>query len=177
MTGSIENLVQTYSAVLMRDEFLVRLQKGKLFRDENPSDHFCCCFPPYDLEQKKVLMVAHKKSGLWLFPGGHIEKDENPYDALTREIKEELGARNPLSADSKPGLLTITKVRHKNSQCQTHYDFWFFVPLKDYDCKINMDEFDDTRWVSTKDVKKMTVDESNLQALYRLESIFYDFQA
>lgn len=39
----------------------------------------------------KVLLIHHKKLNLWLPPGGHIEKDETPDDAVTREFKEELG--------------------------------------------------------------------------------------
>ncbi len=39
----------------------------------------------------KVLLIHHKKLNLWLPPGGHIEKDETPDDAVKRELKEELG--------------------------------------------------------------------------------------
>src|SRR3989344_4844314 len=38
----------------------------------------------------KALLIKHKKLGLWLFPGGHIEKDETPDDAVLREIREEV---------------------------------------------------------------------------------------
>lgn len=40
---------------------------------------------------KKVLLVHHKKLGLWLNPGGHIEPDELPHQAAEREFYEETG--------------------------------------------------------------------------------------
>ncbi len=44
----------------------------------------------YIIKDKKILLVDHVKTGLWLPPGGHIEKNETPDDALRREIKQEL---------------------------------------------------------------------------------------
>lgn len=40
---------------------------------------------------KKVLLVFHKKFNLWIQPGGHIEKFENPVEAAIRETYEETG--------------------------------------------------------------------------------------
>ena len=39
----------------------------------------------------KVLLHRHKKLGIWLPPGGHIELDEDPNAAVIREAKEETG--------------------------------------------------------------------------------------
>ena len=39
----------------------------------------------------KVLLHRHKKLGIWLPPGGHIELDEDPNEAAVREAKEETG--------------------------------------------------------------------------------------
>jgi len=43
------------------------------------------------VDNNKVLLVYHKKLDVWLYPGGHIEQDENPDEALLREVKEETG--------------------------------------------------------------------------------------
>ncbi|HEX7042396.1 MAG TPA: NUDIX domain-containing protein [Patescibacteria group bacterium] len=40
---------------------------------------------------KKILLLHHKKAGVWLQPGGHIEHNENPIEAIIRETKEETG--------------------------------------------------------------------------------------
>lgn len=42
-------------------------------------------------EENKLLLVYHKKLGMWLPVGGHIEKNEIPDDALIREAREEVG--------------------------------------------------------------------------------------
>ena len=39
--------------------------------------------------QGRFLLLYHQKLGMWLYPGGHIETNEEPQDALIREIEEE----------------------------------------------------------------------------------------
>jgi 8-oxo-dGTP pyrophosphatase MutT (NUDIX family) len=39
----------------------------------------------------RVLLVHHKKFNVWMQPGGHIERDEAPYQAAVREVFEETG--------------------------------------------------------------------------------------
>ncbi|MBU4204756.1 NUDIX hydrolase [Patescibacteria group bacterium] len=43
------------------------------------------------IDNGKVLLVHHKKLGVWLYPGGHIEKNETPEQTVIREVKEETG--------------------------------------------------------------------------------------
>ncbi|WP_425276650.1 NUDIX domain-containing protein [Streptomyces diastatochromogenes] len=38
-----------------------------------------------------MLLVAHRKAGLWLPAGGHVEPGVNPWAAVVRECHEELG--------------------------------------------------------------------------------------
>jgi len=41
----------------------------------------------------EILMIKHKKLGVWLPPGGHIDENELPNQAVLREIFEETGVR------------------------------------------------------------------------------------
>ena len=45
----------------------------------------------YILNDQKVLLHRHQKTGKYLPPGGHIEKNETPVEAALREVKEEAG--------------------------------------------------------------------------------------
>ena len=49
----------------------------------------------------KVLLHLHRKLGIWLPPGGHIERDELPDEAAVREVFEETGIRVELVGERR----------------------------------------------------------------------------
>jgi 8-oxo-dGTP pyrophosphatase MutT (NUDIX family) len=49
---------------------------------------------------RQVLLHRHAKQGLWLPPGGHIERDELPHEAAVREVEEETGLLVQLHSES-----------------------------------------------------------------------------
>lgn len=157
--------------------FLARLAQGKLTRDESPLSHFCVYFLPYHQQTQEVFMTHHKKSGLWLAPGGHIDEGEVLFQALLREIQEELGeelaAECGLHQDLRPFLLTVTSIPKKpNYACRVHYDIWYGIPTDGSNFKVDPAEFHETRWLSVAEARQLETDESNLQALRRMEILF-----
>jgi 8-oxo-dGTP diphosphatase len=62
--------------------------------------HFTASAIVFDY-QNRVLVVHHNKIGQWLYPGGHIDPDEDPAQAALREVREETG----VSAEVVSGLL------------------------------------------------------------------------
>jgi 8-oxo-dGTP pyrophosphatase MutT (NUDIX family) len=53
----------------------------------------------------KVLLHFHRKLGMWLPPGGHIERDELPDAAAVREVFEETGIRVELVGEKREDVL------------------------------------------------------------------------
>ncbi len=51
--------------------------------------------------QAQVLLHEHRKLGKWLPPGGHIETNELPDHAATREVLEEAGIQVQLIASDQ----------------------------------------------------------------------------
>ena len=106
---AIEKILQEIDTIAdIKQKYVERLAEGALVRDENPITHFCSYFLPYRLKDKKIFLEAHKKSGLWLSPGGHIDPGETPGEAAEREMEEELGIQQHID---KAKLLTITYIK------------------------------------------------------------------
>ena len=42
-------------------------------------------------DSPRLLMHRHKTLGVWLQPGGHVELDETPWQAVAHELREETG--------------------------------------------------------------------------------------
>lgn len=62
-------------------------------RELRPGEHvFTTCGLAISQDpEPEVLLLAHQKLGFWLPPGGKIEWNETPIQALVREFDEEVG--------------------------------------------------------------------------------------
>lgn len=55
--------------------------------------HLTASMVVIDLGAAAVLLVHHNATGLWLFPGGHVDPGETPGEAALREVFEETGVK------------------------------------------------------------------------------------
>lgn len=169
--------VQPHFSKEIRKQFLQRLEAGDIARDENTKTHFCVYFAANDPQRKQVLLGKHKKSGLWLFNGGHINKNELPEDAVLREMDEELGIKGERKELGSPFLLTVQPIHTPpNYPCKVHYDIWYSLTMdKDsfYPDQAKLgEEFSEAYWMSIDEARKLTKSESTQQALDILEKKF-----
>ncbi|MDE1768824.1 MAG: NUDIX domain-containing protein [Candidatus Micrarchaeota archaeon] len=45
------------------------------------------------IKGNKTLVLMHKRLGIWLYPGGHVDEGETPVESAIRETREETGFR------------------------------------------------------------------------------------
>jgi 8-oxo-dGTP pyrophosphatase MutT (NUDIX family) len=159
----------------MVEKYSARLEEGKLTKEENPQSHFCVYFAAYDPQAKEIFMGHHKKSGLWLFNGGHIDPGEIISESLAREIREEWGMKISDFKIQNPELLTITEIDNLTKQpCRFHFDIWHFIPVdkKTFspdNLKI-LEEFHEVQWLSPEEAKKIAVDPNTIKGIAFISS-------
>ena len=82
-----------------------------------------------------VVLLEHKRLGIWLQPGGHIDPGETPWDAALRESREETGLAvsfaGPLDAAGVPELIHVDV--HEGGRGHTHLDLRYLIDGGDGD--------------------------------------------
>lgn len=124
---------------------------------DNMKRHFCASVFIINPQDKKILLVMHRKNGKWTQPGGHIEDDETPEECALREVYEETGLRVRLLGERFPREddfirpLGIQKNRHSDGNM--HIDIIYAaVPNNDIEPKINIEEETSVRWFSREEL-------------------------
>src|SRR5262245_61900127 len=104
-------------------------------------------YPGY---QDKVLIILHRRLGVWLPPGGELSDGETPLEAARRELREETGlsGRFPRTSDIDgvpPGLIAYEE--HPAGSKGQHLNFVFVCDVESDEVLPN-DEFTEWRWVT-----------------------------
>jgi 8-oxo-dGTP diphosphatase len=97
-------------------------------KPRTPSPHLVSYFLLIDHDDGGVLLVDHRKAGLWLPTGGHVEPGEHPADTVRREAREELGIEarfSPVTGEA-PLFVTVTETTGGPGQ-HTDVSLWFVL--------------------------------------------------
>jgi 8-oxo-dGTP pyrophosphatase MutT (NUDIX family) len=130
---------------------------------------------------RSVVLRHHRKLGAWLYPGGHVERGEDPEEALLREVREEtglevaiVGRRLPHVADPAAEVLALhapytvlCEKIHDLAAPHWHIDLVYLCrPLAGGPIDARVAERSDLRLVRADDVGRLETFES-FRALLR----------
>lgn len=81
-----------------------------------------------------VVLLKHKRLGLWLQPGGHLDPGETPWEAALREAREETGLDVSFADVDDDGVPRLVHVDvHPGGRGHTHLDLRYLVHGDDAD--------------------------------------------
>lgn len=144
--------------------------------------------------QNKVLLIFHKKHNMWLQVGGHIELNEDPEEALFREVKEECGleieiigpdaseagsAGSPVSEKQPKFELKGTKFLyapvfmniHEINETHKHIALIYFAKAKSDKFVLSQREHNDIKWFSKEDLDKSEFNLNEAVKFYAKEAL------
>lgn len=117
------------------------------------------------VHRDKVLLVNHPRYDKWLPIGGHIELDEDPEQALFREVAEETGLAVDMLAhkprfehdEAKPILSPNYIDVHLANPPHKHISLMYFAVAHD-DNVVLSHEHTDYKWLKSSDLEKPEYD-------------------
>jgi 8-oxo-dGTP pyrophosphatase MutT (NUDIX family) len=131
---------------------------------------------------KKVLLVHHKKFNMWIQPGGHIEKFENPIEAAIREVKEEtgidIGFLKKTLGKTPDGVTEFLQLpdffleqripRYKSEPEHFHLDMQHIVYIDEQIVSHSIRESHDIGWFTKKEALSLPLHEDTFMILQEL---------
>ena len=115
----------------------------------------------------RVLLVHHNKLNLWLYPGGHVDPNEDPAQAALREVAEETGitatvigepAFTHAAVRSHPTPwaiieMDVTDSRHGQHR---HIDLVYVCRATSGTLTAQVEEVGGARWVAVADIPSLS---------------------
>jgi 8-oxo-dGTP pyrophosphatase MutT (NUDIX family) len=152
----------------------------------------------YVVNDGATLLHEHERLGMWLPPGGHIDRDELPHQAAAREVREETGlevdlytSKGDLDTGSvrsipEPQHLLLEDINvYDETVGHQHIDFVFYgtAPSRSLDPAPNeapVDDYDELRYWNDRrlletyrrlshDLRRRGCDERTVHRMGRVE--------
>lgn len=105
----------------------------------------------------RVLLVRHSNGGVWVTPGGAVDPDETPADALVREVWEETGLwvepTRLLGVFGGPDF----RVRYANGDQVSYVMSLFECEPVGGELRTDGDEITDVRFVSEQELARLEI--------------------
>lgn len=151
MRELLRSQLMTHRAVDERERRSVEYLIAALDRLEDPFDQ------ERDLEHvtgsaiiigpRGVVLLLHRRLGIWVQPGGHLEVGETPWQAAQREAIEETGLEIVLrDGDREPAPLPVHIDVHAGGRGHTHLDIRYLFTAGTADPAPPPDESQEVGW-------------------------------
>jgi len=131
------------------------------------------------VQDRKVLVILHRKLSKWLPLGGHIELDEDPEQAALREAREESGLEIELLGErpptTEPGTRALIAPRfldiHRIDDTHEHIGMIYFARPIGGSLTLAVEEHRDIRWCSPEALEELDPPMSGAVKWYCLKAI------
>lgn len=113
----------------------------------------------YVVNDAATLLHKHPTLGLWLPPGGHLQRDELPHEAGVREVREETGLEIELLSEPagprsdtarplpQPEVIQLEDINiHADGVGHQHIDFIYFAESRSRELQPDGGEVPVTHW-------------------------------
>jgi 8-oxo-dGTP pyrophosphatase MutT (NUDIX family) len=125
-------------------------------------------------DRRELILIHHKKLGIWVQPGGHVDAtDADLESAARREVAEEVGL-DELESLSEGGAFFDLDIHaisaHKHEPAHEHFDVRFAFAARTRDFR-RSEEVADLRWVPLGEAGAVTSDRSVLRAVEKLRAL------
>ncbi|MHB1830091.1 MAG: NUDIX hydrolase [Candidatus Micrarchaeaceae archaeon] len=136
------------------------------------------------IRRGRILLIHHKKLKKWMYPGGHVDANETPLEAVARETKEETGygvrivgamplglkGYPPAKELALPFAIMYEDVRYKTGR-HMHFDMMYFGLAEGKQGRLAKGESQMLKWVSESEV-------DGIDTYYSVKKILkYSFRA
>ncbi len=154
-------------------QFLSRMRQlleheRALSRDHFEPGHLTASAFVLSPEGDAVLLIFHKKLGIWVQPGGHVEPgDADLEQAARREVQEEVGLELEPAAARVFDVDIHAIPARKAEPAHEHFDVRFCFRARSRGYRVS-DEVVDARWAALGAMEQLTTDESVLRAVRKL---------
>jgi 8-oxo-dGTP pyrophosphatase MutT (NUDIX family) len=134
-----------------REDVSIRLTRDRLTWlgdpfSESENDHHVTA-SAFVISSRGVILHLHRRLGIWVQPGGHVDPGETPHEACLRETLEETGL---VVRHLTPPRLFHVDV-HPGPKGHTHYDLRYVLLSQPVDPSPPDHESPDVYWFNFED--------------------------
>lgn len=159
----LEKFSKEKERLFLLEDYLNKSDDNEIIDWNNINGHLTVGAFVYCVSEDKFLVLYHKDLKMYLYPGGHVDKeDKSLLDAAKRELEEETGLKKLklLQTDNMkvPFDIDIHLIPiNERVNIPEHYHFDFrYLFLTETISEINFDkqEFNNYKWISSEELSK-----------------------